>query len=54
VDPPPVDDELPLDGDVELDDEHAARVSAVATNATPIVATCCLRRCGIPGSPYTS
>jgi hypothetical protein len=52
-DPPP-DDELPPDGEDEELDEHAARVSAVATTATPIVATCCLRRCGISGSPYTS
>jgi hypothetical protein len=35
----------------ELDDEHAARPKAVATAATPTVATRCLRPTGISGTP---
>lgn len=42
-------DELPVEEDEELDEEQAARVSAVATTATPAVAARCLRRCGISG-----
>jgi hypothetical protein len=46
-------DELLLDGeDVELDEEHAARDRAIATTAIPAVATCCLRRRCISGTPY--
>jgi len=45
--------ELLLDGvDEELDEEQAARARAVATAATPTVATCCLRPSGISGTPY--
>ena len=41
----------PLDEvDDELDDEQAARASAAT--ATPAVATCCLRRKCISGTPY--
>jgi hypothetical protein len=48
VEPPP-----PLAGvDEELDEEHAARARAVATAATPTVATRCLRPSGISGTPY--
>jgi hypothetical protein len=43
-------DEVPVEEDgEELDEEQAARVSAVATTATPAVAARCLRRCGISG-----
>src|SRR6266567_3485026 len=34
-----------------LDEEHAARVSANATAATPAVVTCCLHRCCIFSTP---
>src|SRR5207302_4730890 len=49
-----LDEPLPLpDGvDEELDEEHAPRDRAVATTATPIVVTCCLRRSCISGTPY--
>ena len=49
-----VDDEvLLLDG--ELDEEHAARASAVATKAAPAVMTRCLRpRCIIRYPSYVS
>src|ERR1039457_5601682 len=46
---------LPLvDGgeDEELDEEHAARDSAVATTTAPIVLTCCLRPSCISRTPY--
>src|ERR1017187_3341888 len=46
---------LPLvDGgeDEELDEEHAARDSAVATTTAPIVVTCCLRPSCISSTPY--
>jgi hypothetical protein len=36
---------------VELDEEQAARDSAMATTAPPAVMTCCLRRSRISGSP---
>jgi hypothetical protein len=39
----------PVEEDEELDEEHAARVRAVATTATPAVAARCLRRCCIFG-----
>jgi hypothetical protein len=35
----------------ELDEEHAARPKAVATAATPTVATRCLGPTGISGTP---
>src|SRR5271165_898721 len=38
--------------DEELDEEHAARPRAVATAATPTVATRCLRPNGISDTPY--
>jgi hypothetical protein len=44
-----VGDELPVEEDEELDEEQAARVSAVATTATPAVAARCLRRRCISG-----
>jgi hypothetical protein len=48
-------DELPAGGveDVEVDEEHADRPSAVAMTATPTVVTCCLRRRCISGTPFT-
>jgi hypothetical protein len=42
---------LPDAADEELDEEHAARPRAVATAATPTVATRCLRPTGISGTP---
>jgi hypothetical protein len=42
---------LPLAADEELDEEHAARPKAVATAATPTVATRCLGPTGISGTP---
>jgi hypothetical protein len=46
-----LDEPLPLpDGvDEELDEEHAARDTAIATTAPPTVRTCCLRRSCITG-----
>src|ERR1700722_996661 len=38
--------------DDEPDEEHAARPRAVATAATPTVATRCLRPNGISGTPF--
>jgi hypothetical protein len=43
-------EELPAAGE-ELDEEHAARPKAVATAATPTVATRCLGPTGISGTP---
>src|ERR1039457_4451685 len=48
---------LPLvDGgeDEELDEEHAARYSAVATTTAPIVVSCCLPPSCISSTPYSS
>jgi hypothetical protein len=45
-------EEVPLDAEDELDEEHAARPRAVATTATPTVVTCCLRPSGISGTPF--
>jgi hypothetical protein len=42
---------VPVAADEELDEEHAARPRAVATAATPTVATRCLRPSGISGTP---
>jgi hypothetical protein len=42
---------LPLAAVEELDEEHAARPKAVATAATPTVATRCLGPTGISGTP---
>src|ERR1700677_580677 len=42
----------PLLAGVVLDEEHAARPSAIATTAPPTVAICCLRRSCISSSPY--
>jgi len=52
-DPPP-DDDAPVLGvvDVELDEVHADRPSAVAMTATPTVVTCCLRRRCISGYSF--
>src|ERR1039457_3285755 len=38
----------------ELDEEHAARDSAVAATTAPIVVTCCLRPSCISSTPYWS
>jgi len=48
-----LDEEPPAGGveEVELDEEHADRPSAVAMTATPTVVTCCLRRRCISGTP---
>jgi hypothetical protein len=43
---------LPVAVVEELDEEHAARPKAVATAATPTVATRCLGPTGISGTPY--
>src|SRR5260370_18491396 len=52
-DAPPLDEE-PAGGvvDVELDEVHADRPSAVAMTATPTVVTCCLRRRCISGYSF--
>jgi hypothetical protein len=42
---------VPVAAVEELDEEHAARPRAVATAATPTVATRCLRPTGISGTP---
>src|ERR1017187_263827 len=47
-----LDAELPLAAEDELDEEQAARDSAVATTTAPIVVTCCLRPSCISSTPY--
>jgi hypothetical protein len=45
------DDEPSPGEELLLDEEHAPRVSANATAATPAVVTCCLHRSGIFSTP---